>query len=265
MTSNSVIRGADRRFSVLAFVVLLVIYLVLLQGLSALLTRGIDTEYAAPTTVDELVRSMTVPVAVSVVLVAGVVAWLRWRRPVLVDERPVRRWVIAIPVAMTVTSLLVINYGGLAEKGASFVLLLLLTTLLVGLGEELMFRGIGLTVFRTNGFTETRAAFWSTALFALAHLTNLFSEGPSAIAQVVATMIAGYFFYLIRRRAGGLYAAALVHALWDFALISGGVVEGEKYPLGVLSLLLMIVLAIVVLARRKKIEPAQASVEPAGL
>jgi hypothetical protein len=57
------------------------------------LTRGLDTQYAAPATVEALWRGISVPVAVSLVFVYAVVAVLGWWRPVLVDHRPVRRWV----------------------------------------------------------------------------------------------------------------------------------------------------------------------------
>ncbi|ARU51567.1 membrane protease YdiL (CAAX protease family) [Cellulosimicrobium cellulans] len=252
--------GTGRRLSVLGFVALVVVYLVVLQGLGFLLTRGLDTRYAAPTSIDELWRSMTVPVGLSVVLVVGVVSFLRWWRPVWTDDRPVRSWLIAVPVVMVVSILLVTNYGGLASKGAAFTLLLLLSCLFVGFGEELMFRGLGVTVFRTNGFSEGKVALWVTVIFGVAHASNLITEGVGAFAQVLATIIAGYFFYLIRRRTGGILVPALVHGAWDFSLVSNFVVPGETRLLPTVAILTMIVLTVVVLVGRKKIEPAPATV-----
>jgi len=69
------------------------VYLAIVQGLGWVLTRGLDADYAAPTTIEELWRGITVPVLVSPVFVCAVVAVLGWWRPVLVDDRPVRRWV----------------------------------------------------------------------------------------------------------------------------------------------------------------------------
>jgi membrane protease YdiL (CAAX protease family) len=252
--------GTGRRLSVLGFVVLVVVYLVLIQGLGFLLTRGLDAKYAAPTSIDELWRSMTLPIGLSVVLVVAVVSYLRWWRPVWTDDRPVRSWLIAVPVVMVVSILLVTNYGGLASKGGAFTLLLLLSCLFVGFGEELMFRGLGVTVFRTQGFSEGKVALWVTLIFGLAHASNLFTEGPGAFAQVLATIIAGYFFYLIRRRTGGILVPALVHGAWDFSLVSNFVVEGETRLLPLVAVLTMVVLAVVVLVGRRKIEPAPAAV-----
>ena len=65
--------------------------------------------------------------------------------------------------------------------------------------------------------------------------------------QVLVTAVAGYFFYLIRRRSGVLVAAALMHGLWDFGTISGAVEPGESYALTAMFILADIVMAIIVL------------------
>jgi ribose/xylose/arabinose/galactoside ABC-type transport system permease subunit len=71
-----------RRLPVWAFVVIAVVYLVIVQGVSKLLTAGMHTTYAAPTSVNELWRSITVPVLVSLVFVYAVAGVLGWWRPV---------------------------------------------------------------------------------------------------------------------------------------------------------------------------------------
>lgn len=247
-----------RRLPVAAFLGIAVVYLVIVQGLGAVLTRGLDVGYAAPTTVEELWRGITVPVLVSLVFVYAVVAVLGWWRPVLVDDKPVRRWVRVLAIIMALTVLAGTNYAGLAGKGAGFVGLLLLSAMAVGFAEEGMFRGLGVTTFRVNGFPEARVALWSSVVFGLAHATNLLSEGPKAFAQVLATAIAGYFLYLIRRSSGGLVVPAVVHGLWDFGLISSSVVAGESYAGAGLFILADIVLLVIVLLCRRQVEPEPA-------
>ena len=68
---SSGLPAESRRLPVIGFIALVVLYLVIVQGLGLLLTRGLDTKYAAPTSVNELWRSITVPVGLSVVLVAA--------------------------------------------------------------------------------------------------------------------------------------------------------------------------------------------------
>jgi hypothetical protein len=244
-----------RRVPVWTFIVAVVVYLAILQGLGLLLTQGIETKYAAPTSVDELWRGITVPVGVSLVLVLAVTAALRWWRPVLTEDNPVQGWVIVFPVIMAVAILLSINYGGLADRGLGFTLLLLSSTLMVGFAEEGMFRGIGLTVFRTNGFSEGKVALWSSIIFGLAHATNLISTGPKAFVQVLVTAVAGYVFYLVRRRGGGLFLPAVLHGLWDFSLISSSVVPGRGHVGPVFNIVSLVAVLVILLIRRRHIEP----------
>jgi uncharacterized protein len=255
LTSQHAESQPTRHLPVAALVALVVVYLVLIQGVGYLMTRGLDMQYAAPTTVDEVWRGMLIPVSLSVALVYAVVAWLRWWRPVWVDDRPVQRWLIVVPILMIASILIVTDYSGLAAHGVAFTALLLLTCLLVGLGEETMFRGIAVTCFRTNNFSERRVALWSTVIFGLAHATNIISEGPKAFVQVLATIIAGYFFYILRRRTRGLLVPVIVHGLWDFSLISGQTTPGQTHPITMLAILTMIVLAIILFIRRHHIEP----------
>ncbi len=246
---------AVRNLPVWGYLVVVVVYLAILQGLGLLLTTGTDTEYASAASTEGLWRGITVPVAVSLVVTVAVVSALRWWRPALRDDRPVQHWTIAIVVLMVIGIVLGTNYGGLAERGLGLTLLLLLSTLMVGFTEELMFRGLGITVFRANGFSEGRVALWTCVIFGLAHATNLFGEGPKALVQVLVTAAAGYFFYLIRRRTGGLLVPALVHGLWDFSLISASVVPGEGYVGTAAPVLVIAVVAVLVLVRRKHVEP----------
>lgn len=243
-----------RDLGVVGFVVLVVIYLVIIQGLGQLLTLGQEVDYARPTTADALVRSTLVPVAVSLVFALGIVSWLGWWRPVWTDDRPVQRWVVVVPALMVASILIVTDYVGLAAKPLGFVVLLL-TVLMVGLAEEIMFRGVAVTLFRRRGFSEGRVALWSTVVFGLAHASNIVSEGASAFIQVLITVLAGYLFYLTRRWSGGLLVPALVHAFWDFSLLSGLVTEGRSYPLALFALVIEIGIGIVLFRRRHRIEP----------
>ncbi len=249
-----------RRLPIWGYVVIAAVYLAIVQGLGKLLTSGLTIKYAAPTSVNELWREITVPVLVSLVFVYAVVAVLGWWRPVFTDDRPVQRWVRIIPVIMVITALAGMNYAGLGHNGFGFTALLGLSMLGVGFAEEGMFRGLGVVAFRANGFAEAKVALWTCVLFGLAHATNLFSEGPRALIQVLVTAVAGYFFYLIRRVSKGLMVAAVLHGLWDFGLISGSVVASKFYPGAIVFILADIILALIVLIRRHRIEPAGTAV-----
>lgn len=106
---------------------------------------------------------------------------------------------------------------------ASEVATLLLATALVGLSEELLFRG--LVVWGALGgrawrpWLETRALWASAIAFGLYHLPNAASGQDLALTGVpvaVATLM-GAVFYLARRLSGGLALPVLMHWGWDFS------------------------------------------------
>jgi len=149
---------SSRRLSIAAFVVIVVVDLVILQGVGALGQAGLDGfEDGHVRTSEQVALGLLLPVGLSVVFVYAVVAVLGWWRPVFVDDRPVQAWVWVVPIAFAFAIVLSIDYADLADKGVGFVLLLLLAALCVGFGEEGMFRGIGVTTFRVNGFSEGKS------------------------------------------------------------------------------------------------------------
>ena len=246
--------GAGRRMPVIGFVAVVIVYLAILQALPFLLPKAAGSDkYATFTTVDSIVKSLIIPVGASVVFGIIVVSVLGWWRPVLADDRPVRRWVWIVPIVMVVAIAAGINYRLISDRGGSVFGLLLVGCLLVGVGEELMYRGIGVVTFRNLGFTENKVALWTTVIFALSHATNLISEGPKAFVQVLITAIAGYFFYLIRRVSGTLLLGMVLHGLWDFGLTSTAAATTPPALNVLLFVLADIVLAIVVLIRRHHI------------
>ena len=79
---------------------------------------------------------------------------------------------------------------------------------LVGVGQELLFRGLIYRAF--EGWRGTRWAIWGSSLcFGLWHLGG----GPLII---IATALYGLIFALLRWRTGGILGCILVHGLMDF-------------------------------------------------
>jgi membrane protease YdiL (CAAX protease family) len=193
-----------------------------------------------------------VPVGASLVFVVVVVTRLGWWRPVLHDHKPVRRWVWVVPGVLALTALAATNYPGLAETSAAFVASLLLGTMLIGLTEELMSRGVGVTAFRVNGYGERAVALWTSLIFGLSHAASLLG-GPVGLIQVAYTTVGGVLFYLTRRVTGGLVGAVLIHGLWDFGLFSAAVVPGETYGVVPVFFLPHLVLVVVLLLGRNRI------------
>ena len=208
-----------RRLPIWGFILLAVGYLAAIQ-LIPRLTAPDDGKYASFTDTDSVVGSLWVTVGVGSLIAIVAVAVLGWWRPAFVEDLRLPRWTWLFPAVMLVAIVTGISYGNLSDKGLTFTLMLLVGCLFIGVSEELMFRGIGVTAFRQAGFTEGKVALWTCVLFGLAHATNIFSEGVGALPQVLATAVAGYFFYVIRRVSGLLIVSMIMHGLWDFGLFT---------------------------------------------
>ncbi|WP_097881610.1 CPBP family intramembrane glutamic endopeptidase [Streptomyces sp. st140] len=244
-----------RPVKVWLFLVLVAVYLVIVQGMSAVLSAGQGFEHGKLTTDAYVIRTIVIPVGLGVALLVAVVGHLRAWDEIFRDRRPVQRWLIALPLVLFATVAAITNYPGLADRGLAFALLLLVATLMVGFGEELLFRGIGVTAFRQAGHSEFRVGLWTTLLFGAAHGTNIFSAGPQALVQVVATSCTGLVFYLILRRTGALVVSMAAHGLWDFAVLSSQIDPEESWPLVNVSAVVLVLLLLLVLILRRRITP----------
>lgn len=257
---------AGRRLSWPWFLVVVAVYAGIIQGLGALIgvdTAGSDSHFP---TAESLVRNALIPIGASIVFAAGVVTWLGWWGEVLRYRAPVRRWVRWVPISMLLVALVGVNYGHLAQQSAALVGCLLLLGLFVGVGEELMFRGIGVHVFKRAGYSEGKVALYSSLVFGLVHVSNAFGQGAQAIVQAVIVSTSGYFFYLCLRVGGVIFLPMLVHGLWDTSLISNLVgAKPSASPGMVLIILLQFALIVVLLVRRRRIEPARSESVPPSL
>ena len=82
-----------------------------------------------------------------------------------------------------------------------------------------------------------------------------------AIPQAVAVSFAGYFFYLTRRVSGGNALNSVLHGLFDLSIITGTaiVVDQTAYVGALAAILAYLVIAVLLLVRRHRIElPAPA-------
>lgn len=238
------------------FLALALGYVAIVQGAALLLRTG-EGGYAEPTSVDYLVRSYVVPVGLAIVFALGVTAYLgRWQE-IFVERRRFRPWAVVIPVILFVTVAAITDYAGLGAKGMAFALLLLIAALMVGFGEELMFRGIGRVAFRDSGFSEVKVGLWTTLIFGAAHGTNIITAGPSALTQVVLTSATGLVFYLILRSSGALVVAMAAHGLWDFSVLSTQIDPDDPSPLvNLAGVALAVMLLIALIFRRRFTAPA---------
>jgi uncharacterized protein len=245
-----------RRLPIIGFLGIVVVYLAIIQVGGLIAQNAVGVEDNDLTTTKHVVVSMWIPLGAALVFTYGVVAALGWWRPVLREDKPVQRWVAIVPIALIVAILIGTDYADLADEGIGYVLVLLVATQMVGWGEEGMFRGIGVTTLRMHGLTEGKVALWSSLIFGAVHLSNAISRGAGAIPQALVVSLAGYFFYLTRRRSGGNTLNSVLHGMFDFAILTGTAIAIDQgtYAGSLAPILVYVVLAAVLVFRRHTIE-----------
>ncbi len=248
-------QAGHNTLSLATALVYLVIYLSIIQGGTALLMIKQAFEYATYPNIEVLLRSTVIPVAASVVFVTIIITRLGWWQRIWVERNPLPRLFWLFPLLMIISILLVTDYAQLMKIDTSLLATLLLAVVLIGIGEELMFRGLILETLREGtSRNEFQAAMLMAALFGGAHITNIFTEGSTALIQVFITALAGLLYYIILRLSGSLLLPVLLHAAWDFSLFSSKVGENpQTSELAGISLLTIIVLSMIVFIKRKVI------------
>jgi hypothetical protein len=250
------------RMSYGAFALIVIAYLALIQLGGLLVTNAANVASDQGfVTADNVLISLWIPVGAALVFTYAVIAAIGWQRPVFRDDWPVQRWVLVVPIVFAVGIILATDYSSLASKGLGFTLILLIGTQFVGWGEEGMFRGIGVTMLRDHGLREGHVALWSSIIFGIVHLTNAIGHGASAIPQAITVSLAGYFFYLMRRVSRGNVLNSVIHGLFDFSIVSGTaiIVHQRAYAGSVAAIGVYIILIVVLLVRRHRIELPEAS------
>ena len=129
---------------------------------------------------------------------------------------------------------------GLPSVGAAAPFLL--TMLLVGLGEELMFRGLIQNLLADCFGRDTRRGVWLTVavsgcIFGVAHLTNIFSGVTvmGAVIQALAASALGMYFGAIYARCGNIWVMVILHAFNDVVAFLGSGLMGAENAVEAIS------------------------------
>lgn len=128
-----------------------------------------------------------------------------WRTPAAYETRPRRWWMLAIPLLMLAQSAIMLTLTPWRNWDILGIALVALVTAMVGLGEELYFRGILRSSLRAH-HGETLTLLVTALLFGAAHSfgSAIHGEPAGAIAfQVGVTMLDGALFYAAFRATGG--------------------------------------------------------------
>jgi membrane protease YdiL (CAAX protease family) len=135
------------------------------------------------------------------------------------------------------------------------LVIIAITTLLVGFSEEAMFRGV-LLHNAIKKYGTIKAVFISSLGFSLLHSINIFGgQSISAtLIQMAFTFVLGLFFSLVAIRVKNIVPLIIFHFLWDFTLLSADYlgIATTLLSLNTLYELVVIIILFIVLIRSKR-------------
>jgi len=109
-----------------------------------------------------------------------------------------------------ITTSRVVNYSDIA--------LMLATSLLVAIYEEIIFRGIGLGSFLSSRISPLKAILLSSIIFSLFHVGNITDIGFKIIYLLLNTFIMGFILGYIYYKTKNILLVIVIHFLWDFTV-----------------------------------------------
>ena len=244
-----------RRIRLWHFFALVIVYVVTAQVLTLVGSTSAGGGDGALDTVDNIVIRVVVPVGIASILAIAYVTWTRAWQSIFVERHRLTRAALVIPALLFALAIGITNYAGLGEKGFVVTGVLFVAVMLVGFGEELVFRGVGVQAFRQHGCREWTVALWTSVIFGVSHGTNAVVTGEivDALVQIVLTTGTGFVFYLVMRGTGALAMAMLFHGLWDFGALSTQVDPANPSPLVNLAAVALAVILVGVLIFRRRL------------
>lgn len=172
---------------------------------------------------------VALPVIVGAVILFAFAASVGWLPRPLFARQPIRGswWMWLAPILVGLVILLRVLGIDWASYSVGVIAVTFLAGAFVGVSEELLTRGIAVTLLRRHGYNEWVVAVLSSLLFALLHLSNFIGgQSPVVVFSTVGFAFGfGMMMYLTLRATGSLIWPIILHALTDPTtfLATGGI------------------------------------------
>lgn len=207
-------------------------YLILVAGLQKL--SGVPyTDFTASNA--NMLKGILLPVLAASLYVAAFAKWSGWWKDVFKDKFKIQghNWMYLLVVFAVIGTIGNMALGDIADRNTTFILYAAIATGLVGFSEELMTRGLLLRGARGSGLSEVKVFLFTSAMFGAMHSLNIINgqDVKTTLTQVFFTAMSGAIYYAIFRKTGFLWVTMVLHATWDFALLTG--TEGVNQASGV--------------------------------
>ena len=219
-----------QNYPILVSIVLILVFL-LGQSIGALpLLIWPDLETENPYLVYLIAETVSFLLLLAAAAILGVRPLFRWRATTLAQQI-----LPALPIFLfycfaLAESLILEMHSSLLPPLR--ILLFALSMLMVGLTEELLFRGL-ITRILYEKYGKTSIGLWFTVLFSsllfgMIHLTNAAAMPLGGVLiQMVGALVLGICLSAIFLRSGNLWTVALLHGFMDFAALSSSGLFGS--------------------------------------
>jgi len=203
-----------KKYRLLIALIVLVIWLAIYRIVGHMKLDGVASM------TDVLSAGIYLPVVVAILFLFATVSIFKWDDVGLNAPFEARSlialWLPLVFVILIVTAVFII---GTPPRTA--MVFILVNTFLIGLSEELMFRGVLFQGLRSK-LSIWPSIILTSLLFGSIHLLNALWLGNIKIAllQALAAACMGMLLMAIRIRTKSLDPAILFHAAWDFGLVS---------------------------------------------
>jgi len=242
-----------------------VIWLVVNQGINRLISPAQVENMAVG-----LMGGFKFGLLVAMIFALGCVGyWRIWKETGFTGlAQDARWWLVILPALFIIVfTIFGLKFG---DFTMSMLVILFVNTLMVGISEETMFRGLMFSGL-SNRFSFWWASIITTVIFGSMHLLNFFTTGELPILQAITTMGVGLMLLAVRVGMGSIIPAIIIHWLWDVsaaltasAAANTTAIEGTAWqviPAGlILAPIVFTIMGLVFLWRfRTQIEPQPAT------
>ena len=212
--------------------IIVVVYALILIGMEIL--SGVPYTDIAKTS-NNLLFGVLIPVAIGSIFLTIIAIWSGWWNDVWRDQYKIKDhgWMHIFLILIVIGIIANILSGTISSFDLSFITIALVATAFVGYSEELLTRGLLVRGARGSGFTEVKVFLIVMLVFGCIHGLNIINGQAvlTTVQQIITAGLTGGVYYTIYRKTGLLVVPMILHALFDFSLITMGTVQNATMTL----------------------------------
>jgi uncharacterized protein len=165
-----------------------------------------------------------IPVGIGSVLLTIVALWSGWWKDLWRDKYQIKghNWMYIFVVLAVIAIIGNLIKGNIGSLDTTLIVTIFIATAFVGYSEELLTRGLLIRGARGSGFSEVKVFLIVMLVFGLFHGINILlgQNVVTTLQQMVLAGLGGGVYYAIFRKTGFLVVTMILHALFDFSLLS---------------------------------------------